>query len=284
LIQIHFKYREDRQEVFRMLNEKLSAELDCVHLSLVSNQILQVTAPNLDHLIRSFLVPVLRDFIVIKKEGKWIRKIIGDLFYFKDEEEQQQIATIVRSLIDGDIQNIPNIPDGEWKMNTLIEESLTNFLSCDLSFSFESFLQFRLKNYRNRLLTYVEAAIDEYKLEQEYQNFIESLRRYITERNPIFSEIYLVHDDTFQFYTDQYKRLTSGQLYSFVEEDICLQENIDIESLVIAPLISMAPQHIYLFTDDMDHGMVQTIQNVFQERVTIQPSSAFRLLTTNFIK
>lgn len=48
-----------------------------------------------------------------------------------------------------------------------------------------------------------------------------------------------------------------------------------IDSHLLAPLVSIAPEKIDLYTEDREHAMVQTIQNIFQERVRILPLGAF---------
>ncbi len=56
-----------------------------------------------------------------------------------------------------------------------------------------------------------------------------------------------------------------------------------IDSQLIAPLVSIAPQKIDLFTNDTGHSMVQTIQNIFQERVEVFPSHSFQEQNVQFV-
>lgn len=55
----------------------------------------------------------------------------------------------------------------------------------------------------------------------------------------------------------------------FVREHRC------IDSHLLAPLISIAPETVELYTDKPEHMMSRTIQNVFQERVRLFPLGAF---------
>ncbi len=48
-----------------------------------------------------------------------------------------------------------------------------------------------------------------------------------------------------------------------------------IDSHLLAPLISIAPETVELYTDKPEHMMSRTIQNVFQERVRLFPLGAF---------
>ena len=58
-------------------------------------------------------------------------------------------------------------------------------------------MTFRLAKYYERLRSYVEAAIDEYKMEQEYQTFIQSLRDYVMSKEPMLDHVHIVHDGYF---------------------------------------------------------------------------------------
>ena len=53
-----------------------------------------------------------------------------------------------------------------------IKKGLHPILTEKESFSFDSFTTFRLKSFYQSLEKYAMQAIDEYKLEQDYQNFI----------------------------------------------------------------------------------------------------------------
>lgn len=224
--------------------------------------------------IKIWLIPVIKCFITSVIEGNWIKEMIRFMFYFTDEEEQNQIMSITRSLVDGELTEVP-IASRLTERECIIEKSLAHFITTSVAFSFESFLHFRLKEYRNLLLEYVEAAIDEYKLEQEYQNFIENLRSYVTYKETSFDTIHILHNKDFEFFDEHYQRFTKSELNRLIDPTITLIEEIDFESLIIAPLISMSPKEIYLYTNEHDHGVVQTIQKIFFERVQFYPKEAF---------
>ena len=61
-----------------------------------------------------------------------------------------------------------------------------------LSFSFSSYVRFRLRTYREMVAKLAEVAIDEYKLEQEYQMFIETLRQQVRSRKSRLSCVHLI--------------------------------------------------------------------------------------------
>ncbi|WP_338777533.1 putative sporulation protein YtxC [Metabacillus sp. FJAT-52054] len=225
---------------------------------------------------QTFLVPALAEYIAEKVENSFIISIIQNQFYFTDEDEQQQILSIAHSIMEGERTEIPNLQKFSDK-KACIEEALTQFIKPELSFSFESFVHFRLHHYLKRLTKYAEAAIEEYKLEQEYQNFIQVLRDYLLQKLSALPEIHVFHRRHFLLFTEDYRELTDSELRRMTDKNLLFHHPLYIDTALLAPLVSIAPERIFLYTDEPDHGMVQTIQNVFQERVILHPEVLFYL-------
>ncbi|WP_207633522.1 sporulation protein YtxC [Escherichia coli] len=112
-------------------------------------------------------------------------------------------------------------------------------------------------------------AIDEYKMEQEYQMFIETLRQQVSSRKSRLSCVHLIFDESFIFYDDKGRRLKQEKLVQYIDEELLKQNDVYIDTKVIAPLLSISPKKIYLYTKEQDHNMIITLRNVFQERVQL---------------
>ncbi|WP_017756074.1 putative sporulation protein YtxC [Calidifontibacillus oryziterrae] len=280
MVTIQFREKKDAILFFHQLQEFDHPNINDIQVHIIYEPEVLVKIDfrkSIKSLISSILIPVLIQYIIKIVEVNWMKEMIRNMFYFTDEEEQRQIMSIARSIIDGERQDVPAVigVNKELTRNQMIESSLKDFLTSSVSFSFESFLQFRLKEYRYRLLKYIEAAIDEYKLEQEYQNFIENLRTYLYNKEPLMDTIHLVYDGTFCFFDKNKNELCSEQLTHIIDEQLLKIEDIDVDSEVLAPLISIAPRKVFIYTDHLDHGFIQTIQNVFLERVAILAKQAF---------
>ncbi len=280
MITIQFREKKDAALLFQLIKEHNHPNTEHVHSNIIYEPRVLVKInfkESFETIISTVIIPVLLKYILKIVEVRWMKEMIRNMFYFSDEEEQRQIMSVARSIIDGEKHEVPMIS----KMNEhlprekMIENALQDFLTASVSFSFESFLQFRLKEYRFRLVQYIEAAIDEYKLEQEYQNFVENLRRYVYSKDALMETIHLVYEGEFYFFDRNLNEISQEELKYLIDEQLIKIEDIDTDSLVIAPLISIAPRTIYLYTDFVDHGLVQTIQNIFLERVELLPLNAF---------
>ncbi|MDM5299036.1 putative sporulation protein YtxC [Bacillus pumilus] len=230
----------------------------------------------LEHVVR----PLLLHFFLECKENERMRSILENTYLFKDPEEQHQILSIAHSIIKGDIDDIPGIHQDPTRESLLKKELETISLQHGV-FSIGSFMTFRLSEYDQRLKKYVEVAIEEYKMEQEYQNFIQSLRDYVMAREPKLDKVHVVHQDRLMIWEFRYASERDQKQY--IDRQFVREHPMYIDSQLIAPLVSIAPQKIDLFTNDTGHSMVQTIQNIFQERVEVFPAHTFQEQNVRFV-
>jgi putative sporulation protein YtxC len=271
LIEIYFEQVHDAEKLFNILNEYKDRAEQQLQLTYDGEKRITIHInKKAAEMIRILIIPAITKFIVRFIEDRWLLSIISNLFYYKDEEEQQQILQLAHSFIDGERYDYRQGKQSVIPRETLIENALLEFLEDDVSFLFESFLKFRLKEYSERLLHYIELAIDEYKLEQEYQNFIQTLRDCLALRESKLSVIHLFHNEsTFTFYDEYFCEIPTNELKRSIDRTLIVNQPMYIDSSVLAPLVSIAPETIYLYTNRSDDGMVQTIQNIFQERLKL---------------
>jgi putative sporulation protein YtxC len=244
-------------------------------LQLLNQQCIKISPKTWDISLEQLVIPGLVQFIIDHKEHQIMLTIIEENYYFLEAEEQQQIIHIAQSIIEGERTEIPRVQKFSPR-DDILKEALEQFLRPDLYFSFTSFQKFRLHEYTARLRVYVEVAIEEYKLEQEYQNFIQSLRDYLTDRDSVIEIISIVHDNGYFVYNANKEELTNTELKTYIDQTFVYQHPMYIDSHLLAPIVSMAPDWISLYTNDPFDGMVQTIQNIFQERVSIHSLNDFQ--------
>jgi putative sporulation protein YtxC len=269
LIEIYFEQTNDAEKLFAVL-KAYKNEPSLLFTYDGDKRITIHIDKKAMEMIQTIVIPAMTKFMTRFIEDRLLLSIISNDFHYKNVEEQQQILQLAHSFIDGERYDYRNGKQQPQSRETFIKQALTEFLSDDISFSFESFLYFRLRKYKERLLHYVELAIDEYKLEQEYQNFIQTLRDCLVSRQAKLSIIHLLHQEsTFTFYDEYFCEISAKELRNWIDRTLVINQPMYIDSSVLAPLVSIAPKTIYLYTRNSDDGMVQTIQNIFQERLKL---------------
>ncbi|WP_050616013.1 sporulation protein YtxC [Bacillus testis] len=204
--------------------------------------------------------------------SQWFHQIVKEAFFYREQEECDQIVDIAMMLIMA--ENDAN--HAFWhSLQKSIEAGLDSVLEREVSFSFSSFLTFRKRRIMKSLLSYVETAIDEYKMEQEYLNFIHTLRSFMHSVTPKKKQLHVVHGEHFTFFDESFSEIVRAELVSYTDRRLFSDYPMYIDSHVLAPLISIAPEQLSIYSDAKDQAILRTIQSIFEERVRICPLSAF---------
>ncbi|MDE5412351.1 putative sporulation protein YtxC [Alkalihalobacterium chitinilyticum] len=288
MIAIQFESQQDCQQVYNQLTRYMSKytqlglqvtldieegeEDTTIYIQYEDDEI------NFYDSFHPLLASVLSQHVIETKEEDWLLEIIEHMFYFNDPEEQEQILSLACEIINGDREDIPAIHCFYERENYLYE-AFAKGIDKHTTFYYEPFLTFRLKDYGEILIDCVEIAIDEYLLEQEYQNIVESLRYYLKTAPKKMKELHLVHDGEFSFYDGAFKEISREEKELFLEEALVFEGDLDIDEMVVSPLVSINPETLHIYTDDVDQGIIYTLQTIFQERAVIYPLGVFHRVT-----
>jgi putative sporulation protein YtxC len=183
LVQIHFQSETEALKLLEYVSvHPLGTELnEYIHFQPECG--LKVTIKDTyTNKILSLLSDVFYSFLMEDKLLTRLEAILRQKFFYREREEIDAIIEIACSIIEAEQRgNKKQMFEREKK---IIQEGLQSFLAEKISFSFDSFATFRLKSFYDSLVVYVEAAIDEYKLAQDYQNFIAKILEFLNMRQP----------------------------------------------------------------------------------------------------
>lgn len=221
----------------------------------------------------NLLTDVFHCFLIEEKLPQALEQMIRQKFYFSERDEIDSILQFAASILEGEKKQSKEPLFSEEKH--WIKKGLHPILTEKMSFSFDSFTTFRLKSFYQSLEKYAARAIDEYKLEQDYQNFIAILRDVLHKSEPKMSYLHLVYRDAFHFYDHSFRKLERYEMTDMIDRHLLSKSLIYIDPVTLAPLLSIAPEHLYIYTDDTEHGLIQTMKQIFEERTYVLPLHAF---------
>ncbi|WP_185806931.1 putative sporulation protein YtxC [Bacillus sp. HMF5848] len=273
MVELIIDDKKDIHNAYAIFVEKFKAKPQEIWCEKIDNRIRIHVTENSFSYIRRYIIEAVTEFITKTKEHQLLVQILQDTYFYEDFEEQQQILHMYDEILEGERDDIPGINMTTSK-EELIKNALTPFLQEQMTFSLDSFVKFRLKEYKQRLNFYIQKAIDEYKFEQEYQMFVEQLRGIVAAREPLFEHIHIVFNGHFRFF-DVTKREITEFMHKWIDRKMLKVYPFCIDLQVLAPLVSIAPKQIVVYTDNHDHGMIRTIQNIFLERVSINHAQYF---------
>jgi putative sporulation protein YtxC len=282
LIEIIFQKKQDAWNLYHHLVSRL-ASLQEKNSILLNEDRNRVQIPE-GFYLKGTLVELKKcvyDFILKVKREDWLRSILAESYFYTENEEQDQILDIIYSVMEGNRKDLAPFMEVAEEQR-IIKNSINEILDERVSFSFDSFVMFRLKSYFEQLSKWAEVAIDEYKMEQEYQVFLHTLRNFLKDRKPQMPYLYLVIDENMAFFNQRFTEMKRSELFKSIDRRLLVNHPVYVDSATIAPLLSIAPQIIYLYTDDAQQPLVRTIINLFEERVQINSISAFEEEKLNF--
>lgn len=62
-----------------------------------------------------------------------------------------------------------------------------------------------------------------------------------------------------------------------IDRKLLSNHPVYVDSATIAPLLSIAPSVVYVYTNDSEQPLVRTIKNIFEERVAVFRIECFNL-------
>ncbi|EGL15466.1 MULTISPECIES: putative sporulation protein YtxC [unclassified Paenibacillus] len=221
--------------------------------------------------------------IVEGEEERLIRKLLVNTFHYKDPEEAAKIGRYCRQFLNGEEEG--ESAAGEYGLDDYLDwgpidgmklragkisEPLKALLQEGQRVNLPGFITFRLQEYMDELKEVVEYAIDEYVMDQQYQEFISLLQYFVYIQETKTAAAHLIHKEGAEFtILDEHMQPidTSKMEASFTLEMI--EKDISFEDMIVSTLISVSPATIYIHTREPDLPVIRTIMQIFESRATI---------------
>lgn len=220
----------------------------------------------LDKAIAKSLVTVFYNFHL----SKMMEKILRKNYYYSDELEIERILQHAYSLL---------YDDENEQLKKSFKRKLTNQLmeivETEHTIYLESICNFQLNTFKTKLIDVVGLAIDEFKQEEEYQEFINNIRIFLRRKKSIFKEIHIVQGKKLSFFKPSGKRISKIELNKILKEEPLYLLGLTPSDYTLAPLVAMAPRKIIIYGDSRFEEKTKTILNIFEERVIFKSLSHF---------
>lgn len=220
--------------------------------------------------MKNHVAHMLTEFIVVREEKKIVGKIINQYYSYYSEEERKSIYDHTLELLSDTRDVIEDF--GMTTRYTKILEKIIEYLDNHHELVLEGFVNFRLKEYREKLTQVVDKAADDYLMDLEYQEFIRVLRAFVDIQEPQVEEVHVlsVKDGMYKIVDHQGKSINNQNFEAFlVQRD----DHINYEDLLITALITIAPYHVMVHVHESHNAVtknvVETIKNIFDGRVMI---------------
>jgi len=238
------------------------------------------------------IIPQFPEFQLLKHGPPMLEAIAFVLGqYIVDEREDEIIAQLLRKRcrqtnIDTDkvakychnlLNNDPWEPLGKKfsdedraRRRNKVSEELIPYLEEYTELDFSGYMAFRMHSYKQELKEVIEYAIDEYILDQQYEEFMTLLRYFVQLQETRTELVHLVQEQgsSFILCDEHMKPLEIKHEHDRIVAEM-LETEINIEDIVISSLISASPQKIIVHTRHEDYQVVRSVKAIFGDRAQI---------------
>ncbi|MEF3303596.1 putative sporulation protein YtxC [Paenibacillus sp. GYB003] len=206
-------------------------------------------------------------FILDEMEQKLLRDIITGHYRYEDEVDVSSIEQYCRQVLDQ--PEAADLPRSRQRRQHKIADSLFHYLEQHSEMNLIGFIRFRLTDYMNELREVAEYAIDEFIMDQQYQEFISLLKYFVYIQETKIPVAHLMHrgGNEFTLYNEQMNPIDTEQFDGFTLE--LLDKEINFEDMIVSTLISVSPQKIVIHTRDPEEQVIKTIMQIFENRAMI---------------
>ncbi|GEM_PF-1566538 len=212
----------------------------------------------MSHIIYNFVVDYMRDFL--------LESLIKRYYSYFNQSEREIILHLTLHKI-SEQNSRKKVSEGK----AYIIDRLQEYFQENSYINLEGFVHFRLKKYLADLKYCVESTIDDFLMEQEYQEFLKLLKYFVTLQEPKIDQVHIMTDQegNFQIRDSEFKELE----YSFQEGSgfSYFHSKVQKEDFIISYLVNFAPRKIVVHQVLCYHypKAVEAILNIFNERVEI---------------
>lgn len=220
--------------------------------------------------MKKHVANMLTEYIILREEKKIVKKIIERHYSYYDADERKIIYEHTLDLLSGTNDVIADF--GMKSRCNKILEKIIKYLDTHHELVLEGFINFRLKEYREKLVQTVDKAVDDYTMDLEYKEFIRVLRCFVDIQEPQMEEVHVMIIDSgiYKIVDAQGQRINNHNFENFLMER---DDYINYEDLLITALITIAPYsimvHMHGSHDATTENVVDTIKNIFNGRVMI---------------
>ncbi len=211
----------------------------------------------------------LYEYIRDCEEPNLIQHIIGTNYCCFDIRERVEIYRNCLDILNKKNTDKFLLEDDTPDLKLKVLQQLGDHFKNNTEINLSGFILFRLKDYLLELDETIEKVVENFLIDREYNEFIKLLKYFVDIQESKFDTVHIVFDEGagFKIY-DQHNDLLDNSYIKNVAVEF-LEDNINRDDLLISALLTIAPKRIIIHRLSIleDTGIIDTLQNIFPERV-----------------
>lgn len=270
LIRLKYEFQDTKEAEEFYENVYKKAENNRVHMKW-DYPIIHVELSQDQHFWKDVIQALIHVFILFRLP-KLARNILKENYYYENEDEINHIIPILQSIMKNPLSyGTQTERKTVQQFYAILEENLKN----ESYISFPSYFEQREWEFYPDLVDITGYAIDEWKREEDYQEYVHILRNYIKNKESKLNRLFITYDQDFQLYQDNGKHLSHQDLKTLLVNETLHFIDLFALDFQMSAIISIAPMEIHLFTNNPFDPKIVTLQNLYQENAFLYPIKKF---------
>lgn len=231
-----------------------------------------------------YVANLIYEYIVNQYESTIIERILKNDYDFLSNEDAQLIKEKCIMVLNGtgifSADSVSFVINRKNSILKIIEE----YLDENKELIIDGFITFRLRNFESDLKYIVEKITEEYIIEKEYSEFIKLLKYFVDVQDSRYDVVNIViqRDGSYLIHDNKLNNITSEFFEDFGTE---VKIDATIHDMLISALITYAPKNIIIhgIENSISQETIETIKNIFSDRLTVCSGCEFCTSTNNII-
>ena len=222
---------------------------------------------------------ILTEYVIENEEENLLKMLILSDYPFLNYSEKNKIFTAATWIIKNNENDFLRMLI-LLKRRFLIKQNILDYLKENSSINIKGFTNFRLTAYKKMLSELIQKVIEDYKIQEEYKEFISMLKYFVETQKNRCKKLHIVFNENGEYtlLNENNFDITDKCFEEFLETKE--QNNLNNEDVLISSLITLAPKKLFLHfeSDNYNKKIVNTISQIFENKVYISSEPLLELV------
>ena len=222
---------------------------------------------------------ILTEYVIENEEENLLKMLILSDYPFLNYSEKNKIFTAATWIIKNNENDFLRMLI-LLKRRFLVKQNILDYLKENSSINIKGFTNFRLSAYKKMLSELIQKVIEDYKVQEEYKEFINMLKYFVETQKNRCKKLHIVFNENGEYtlLNENNFDITEKCFEEFLETKE--QNNLNNEDVLISSLITLAPKKLFLHFESENYNkkIVNTISQIFENKVYISSEPLLELV------
>ena len=222
---------------------------------------------------------VLTEYVIENEEENLLKMLIISDYPFLNYSEKNKIFNASTWIIKNNENDFLRMLI-LLKRRFLIKQNILDYLKGNSTINIKGFTNFRLTAYKKMLSELIQKVIEDYKVQEEYKEFISMLKYFVDTQKNRCKKLHVVFEENGEYtlLNENNFDITDKCFEEFLETKE--QHSLNNEDVLISSLITLAPKKLFLHFESENYNkkIVNTISQIFEKKVYISSEPLLELV------